>query len=100
MQNDSGNILHLHTSGPDAGVQSLVPPKSREIEDRFIWTIRSLDGNKNATGQTIQLFESKEVTKIKEAPGYHFCKNESGTHLAPVPDVSSPDNRSNMIETI
>ena len=100
MQNDSGNILHLHTSGPDPGVQSLVPPKSREIEDRFIWTYRSLNGNENAKGHTIQLFESKEVTKIKEAPGYHFCKNESGTHLAPVPDVSSPENRSNMIETI
>ena len=79
---------------------SLDPPKSREIEDRFIWTYRSLNGNENAKGHTIQLFESKEVTKIKEAPGYHFCKNESGTHLAPVPDVSSPENRSNMIETI
>ena len=94
MQNDPGNILHLHTSRPDPGVQSLVPPKSREIEDRFIWTIRSLDGNENAKGHTIQLFESKEVTKNKEAPGYHFYKNESGTHLAPVPDVSLPENRS------
>ena len=97
MQNDPGNILHLHTSRPDPGVQSLVPPKSREIEDRFIW---SLDGNENAKRHTIQLFESKEVTKIKEAPGYHFCKNESGIHLAPVPGVSLPENRSNTIETI
>ena len=94
MQNDSGNILHLHTSGPDPGVQSLDRSKSREIEDRFIWTILE------RYGHTIQLLESKEVTKIKEAPGYHFCKNESGTHLAPVPDVSLPENRSNVIETI
>ena len=59
-----------------------------------------MDGNKNANGHTIQLFESKDVTKIKEAPGYHFCKNESGTHLAPVPDVSLSENRLNIIETI
>ena len=55
----------------------------------FMWTLLwSLDGTKNITRQSIQLFESKNNNKSKTRPGYHFCKNESGTHLAPVPDVT------------
>ena len=50
-----------------------------------MWT---LDETKNITRQSTQLFESKDVNKSKERPGYHFCKNESGTHLALVPDVT------------
>ena len=53
-----------------------------------MWTLLkwSLDGTKNTTRQSIQLFESKD--KSIKRHGYHFCKNESGTHLAPVPDVT------------
>ena len=54
-----------------------------------MWTLlESLDGSKNTIRQSIQLFESKDINKSKTRPGYHFCKNESGTHLAPVPDVT------------